>query len=81
MRDSPITVSDISAKAEIDTMPRVLRNYLISFLIIALFGIAVMLIDHWADEKQDQAKTRDTQRQIAEPASGIPDRSGTGMPK
>lgn len=35
-------------------MRRVLRNYLISFLIIALFALAVLLIDRWADERESR---------------------------
>jgi hypothetical protein len=32
-------------------MPRILRNYLLSFLIIGLFLLAVHLIDRWADQR------------------------------
>jgi hypothetical protein len=33
-------------------MSRILRNYLISFLIIGLFLLAVHLINRWADERE-----------------------------
>lgn len=38
-------------------MPRILRNYLISFLIIGLFLLAVHLIDKWAEERQAKPTT------------------------
>jgi hypothetical protein len=37
-------------------MPRILRNYLISFLIIGLFMLAVYLIDRWADEREARVR-------------------------
>ena len=32
-------------------MPRILRNYLISFAIIGLVLLAIHLVNRWADEK------------------------------
>ncbi len=38
-------------------MPRILRNYLISFAIIGLVLLAIQLVNRWADQR---AGTRDT---------------------
>ena len=35
-------------------MRRVLRNYFISFMIIAFFALAVWLIDRWAEERESR---------------------------
>jgi len=35
-------------------MPRILRNYLISFLIIGLFVLVVYALNQWADSKMAQ---------------------------
>lgn len=40
-------------------MRRIFRNYLISFVIIALFALAITLIDRWAEEKESRTDSRE----------------------
>lgn len=47
-------------------MSRILRNYLISFLIIGLFLLAVHLINRWADERDRRSPA------AAAPATAVP---------
>jgi len=56
-------------------MRRILRNYLISFVIIALLAIVVTLIDHWADKKESRtnsAQNLSPSAQMGEPAISNP---------
>jgi len=52
-------------------MSRILRNYLISFLIIGLFLLAVHLIDRWADDRESGV------RRPAEPALRSSDKAAS----
>lgn len=57
-------------------MSRILRNYLISFLIIGLFLLAVHLINRWADERDRRSPAAAAPATLAPaapaPAAAVP---------
>jgi hypothetical protein len=65
-------------------MRRILRNYLISFAIIALFAAAITLIDRWADKKESLTNSAGKTAPGAEPISPTaqaPNASASGAAK
>jgi len=49
-------------------MPRILRNYLISFALIGLLALGVHLVNRWAEEKAGQKALRSPPSAESQPA-------------